>query len=372
MKNVMPLVGGVFTHMTGYTFKAGVDKAQLDYLFMVQWSQRNPAPVVDMMHEDPFQMLTNEELSQLADMMLGYYKERWNRLGDIYDIEYDPIHNYLDEWEDESAGTENTERNGETSERETLGTTITKSETRTDNLSQLETRDLETGETRTDNLTELETRNLGNSSTRTDNLTELETRNLGNSSTRTDDLTIENTGTQQNVGSSTDTTALWGFNSTDAVNSDRTSGSTSGTRTDNLTEEHTGTVGTVGTETGTKTIANTGTQGTIGTETGTKTVANTGTQGKSGTEEGTVRTENTGTQGKTGSEATTGTNTRAGENSETTGVEDHRERSGKHFGNIGNLTSQKQIKEEIELWKWNYVQSILEDARDFLTLSVYL
>lgn len=372
IKDVIPLVNGIFSHMSSYTFKADVSKAQLDYLFVASCAQRCVAPVVDLIHEDKFEELTDQELSQLASMMLNCYKPKWDKLGEIYDIEYDPIHNYLDQWEDETDGSESENSSKNVEESSSSNSSGSSSSTRTDNLSQLETRDLENSNTRTDNLTELETRNLGSSSTRTDNLTELETRNLGNSSTRTDNLEIGNTGTQQNAGSNTDTTALWGFNSTDAVNSDRTTGSNSNTRTDNLTETHTGTVGTVGAETGTKTIANTGTQGTIGTDTGTKSIGNTGTQQNVGEENGTVTIANTGTQGTSGSEQTTGSNTRESEETGTRAGENHRERSGRHFGNIGNLTSQKQIKEEIELWKWNYVQSVLEDAKDFLTLAVYL
>ena len=35
-------------------------------------------------------------------------------------------------------------------------------------------------------------------------------------------------------------------------------------------------------------------------------------------------------------------------------------------------TFQKQIKEEIELWKWNYVATILSDVKEFCCLPVYL
>lgn len=303
LKDCLPISNGVFSHMN-YNFRNEVTKAQLDYLLLVDGGQKNPAPVIDLICDDSepghHGMLTEAELTKLAELMLAYFKPRWDRLGEIYDIEYDPIHNYLDEWEDENDGTQSGEKSIDRDESETLGTTITTNMTRTDNLN------------------------------------ELETRALANSNTRTDDLSERDTGTVADQGSHGENNSLWGFNSERAVNSDSTSGTDGNTRTDNLTRLNTGTVTDAGTNTGT------------------------------------ITTANTGTQRNGGTEATTGTNTRAVDETDTHSDEDHRERSGRHFGNIGNLTSQKMINEEIELWKWNYVRSIIDDALDFLALSVYL
>ena len=373
IKDVLPITNGLFQHMD-YTFRAEVTKEKLDFLLLSSIGRRNPAPVIDLLrseNEEPDEKLTDAQLTSLAALMLSYYKPKWDKLGDIYDIEYDPIHNYLDQWEDESDGEDENTRTLDSDRADSISNTVQHSNTRTDNLTELETRDLGSSSTRTDNLTELETRNLGSSSTRTDNLTELETRNLANANTRTDNTQTENTGTQGNRGTSSDTDSRWGFNSTNAVNTDSNSGNTSNTRTDNLLETHTGTVGNSGTETGTINTANSGTQSTTGTDTGTGSIGNTGTQSTSGTESGTVSIGNTGTQQNVGSDTTTGTNSREVDETETNAGTNHRERSGKHFGNIGNLTSQKQIQEEIELWKWNYIESILDDAKNFLTLLVY-
>ena len=299
IKDVLPMTDGLFSHMD-YTFEVDVTKAQLDYLLLAQIGQRNPAPVIDLLHEDPFDELTNGELETLASLMLNYFKPKWDKLKEIYSYEYDPIHNYLDEWEDQMEG--------------------------------------EAGEDRVVDSNRLDTHNttVNNSNTRTDALQELETRNLTSGNTRTDALQETHTGTQSNSGSSTDTSSVWGFNSSTDVNSDKNTGSNSNTRTDNLTK------------------------------------ANTGTVTDNGTEGGSVTTANTGTQSNQGSSATTGTEFREVDETATTHSEQVRERSGKHFGNIGNLTSQKMIQEEIELWKWSYIQEILDDARNFLTLEVYL
>ena len=57
-------------------------------------------------------------------------------------------------------------------------------------------------------------------------------------------------------------------------------------------------------------------------------------------------------------------------------VESHsgndRTRTSTHSGNIGNLTTQQLMKQEIELWKWNFVQNVLADLSEFVTLPIYL
>ena len=46
-------------------------------------------------------------------------------------------------------------------------------------------------------------------------------------------------------------------------------------------------------------------------------------------------------------------------------------KDGYHRGNIGNISTQKLLVEEIDLWRWNYIQEILYDARDFLSIAMY-
>lgn len=368
VKDVLPIENGVFSHME-YTFRAEVTKEQLDFLFMTSYSRKNLAPVIDILHdsdadEDEFSQLTDAELTKLANLMLSYYKPRWDKLAEIYDIEYDPIHNYLDDWEDENDGRFDSENGKEVEQVDTLNTTVTKSNTRTDNLTEIIDRDVEDDNTRTDNLTERT--QYGKTSTETRNTTD--TVNYGKVDEREDDTTRNNTGTVQDVGNRTDTSSVWGFNSGTDVNSDKNTGSNSNTRTDNLVERKTGTV--------TDTLS--GSDVTLGTGTvadalsGSDTVSNSGTRQDARDISEDITKTNSGTQTDAGSDATTGTNRRVVTDEGSRNDTDHRERSGRHFGNIGNLTSQKMIKEEIELWKWSYIQSILEDARDFLTLSVYL
>lgn len=43
-----------------------------------------------------------------------------------------------------------------------------------------------------------------------------------------------------------------------------------------------------------------------------------------------------------------------------------------HKGNIGNLTTQQLVSQEIKLRQWNFIESVLEDAKELLTIPLYL
>lgn len=367
MQEIIPLINGIFGHMN-YNFRAEVSKTTLDFQFGSNYAKKNPSPIIERVMGDDTGEMSDAKLTFLAQMILETYKPKWDKMGDIYDIEYDPIHNFLDEWEDTSA--EERDLTGSTQDTETVeyGKREVLDKTRTDNLANAETTTYNTNNTRTDNLTELETRNLGSSSSRTDNL--METDTFGHTSTRTDNLreVVDEDGTNSETGSGADN--LYGFNSATAVGKDTNSSSNSGSDTLDRTTTNTGTQATA--EGGNNTKANTGTQSTTGTDTGTVTTANTGTMqnaqtgtvGVSGTNTGTQDIDQTVTQSGVDTTRDTGST----HDVETT----DRDRSGRHFGNIGNLTSQKQIKEEIDLWRWNYVNMILDDVKDFCCLPVYL
>lgn len=308
LKTLLPMTNGIFNHMN-YQFKADIDKDAMDMMLKTDYGERNPSPVVDYVvgfaeAENPrefvWTQMTEAQLTTLAELILSMYKRKWDKLGDVYDIEYDPIHNYLDEWEDESDGIKNN--------------------TQTHNLTRRDSYDLHVDRenTRTDDLEDSTTGTVQKSNTRTDNLSE----------------TVEIDETHTDSGTGADN--VFGFNSVAAVGSDTNSSSNSGGYNTDSTK------------------ANTGTRTDAGVDTYNTTLAHTGTRADDGSED----TTGTMTRGTTGTVTDAGT--------------DSRDRSGRHFGNIGNLTSQKQILEEIELWKWNYAREILEDVRDFIALPTYL
>lgn len=464
IKTLIPLSNGIFSHMN-YTFREEVTKAYLDLQFVANNGLRNISPVVELIDDSDGTVFDDAKLNTLAALILETYKPKWDKLGDIYDIQYDPIHNYLDQWEetDDIDGTLSDNRirtdsfvHGKTitqniSRNDIGNTSSTKSEdtrtTRTDNLASSETnsRDLTSTvtdnlkeettygktDTRTDNLSEsfskaestTRTDNLqrrttyAKSDTRTDNLTEQ--MSYGKSDARTDNLKHEIKGTETKTPNLTNSSSVYTFNSAASLPTD--SVSQSGTETLSYTNRENDDTGTsthvlsgsdtktnTGTQTsqlgGNDTINDTGTQQNAVNDsettqnTGTQTNAlsgkdateNTGTRTTVDDEDSTVSTTNTGTQTLVGDNDTTvtsstsnsrsvqdvtgytGTDTSNESTSKSRTTTNDIDKTGRHFGNIGNLTSQKQILEEINLWRWNYVNEILNDVKEFTTLPVYL
>ena len=360
LKDCLPITDGVFGHMD-YTFRNEVTKAQLDYLLLADAAQRNPAPVIDLIYDDEepghHGQLTEAELTKLAALMLAYYKPRWDKLGDIYDIEYDPIHNYLDQWEDNAHGWEHSELEYDT--------------TRTDEYNSLKVEHENTHEyDSSDPITTTETEKRNYSTERSyDGYKEKDRRDWDETVERhydqNDPLSVEQLGTESVKQSHDNTDQIKGFNSSNWVDTDHGSGD----KEDNETE--TSFVGRKEQTTGTYTDTTTdGENGSLQTKSFEGTYKDTV---KDDPDDGSVtETKTTGAESNSGSDTTTGSVTRDMDGTETTQSSDNRDRSGSHSGNIGNLTSQKMLNEEIELWKWNYVRSILDDAIKFLTLDVYL
>lgn len=229
IKDLFPSYQGLFTK---FEFDFGVSKSLLDIMFIGQYGYKNPTPFIEAIHDEDEPKMTSQELLTTAAAIFSLYSNKWERLKEIQDAEYDPLHNYLDEWTDHNTGSDSRSRTG--------------------------------------------------SSTRTDTLNTTETTNSTTTDSQAD--------------------SIHGFNSSTAVPTDNSSGS----------------------------------------QTVSKTVAD------------------------------TGTNTRGLSESETETGSDLRDRYGTHSGNIGNITTQKMINEEIQLWKWNFINQVLSDVAEFCCLPVYL
>jgi hypothetical protein len=236
-------------------------KEQLDILFYANYGEKNPAPIV---LKTVSLVPTVEEVQKLATMTESLYSQKWARLKTLCKTQYDPIHNYKDEL--------------------------------SESVIDAGTGDNTTGATFTDKGTDT----ISKDATRTDN--------LKSASQLASDVT---------TGSNT-TDGIYGFDSVDASNAEKSVAS----GTENTT--------------GTNTIDNTGTQKNISTDTD--------TVDKTKTSSITV-------------ESHSGNN---------------RTRTSTHSGNIGNLTTQQLMKQEIELWKWNFIQNVLADLGEFVTLPIYL
>lgn len=165
-------------------------------------------------------------------------------------------------------------------------------------------------QTRTDNLTEETERGTNSTNTRTNNLTETDSRNL----------------TTESSGSINDN--IYGFNSPIAVG--------------DTTEQNSTDV----TESGSVTKLNTGTQIDAMQNSGSDFVTNTGTQKNDFIKNGNKNDAETST--------------------------DNSMRLAVRHGNIGNMSNQQLIKSEIDLWRWNFIEEVLKDAAEMLTLPIYI
>lgn len=280
IRNMFPLTDGLFDKMN-YQFPSvfSITNAEMDFLFVTNYGMRSIAPVVAVAYEDS----ESGYVDTLASLILHMYKPKWDRLASLVTIEYDPIHNFSDDYHEE------------------INEGITGGETVTYNTTDTNQNTTDNDTVVTDGGSERRTHSDQNSKTRTDNLSEAVAREGENN--------------------------IFGFNSVDAVGADTDASNT--TRT------------------------NTGTQATAGTDSGESTVYG----GLTHTTDGTV-TEN-GSKRKTGTEGTERSSDR------------ERVREFTRIGNIGNITTQQLVNEEIKLWRWNFIQEVLNDVKDFLTIPVY-
>lgn len=218
----------------------GVDYvSQLDLGYYTHSAQKLISPVVfdvsgnieNIVNNSDLSELTTEQRTAIAGMIYNIFNRKWSKLWNVYQITYDPQHNYVME-ETETidrdvsragtdGGTVNTANTGTIADSGSEGgtvTTVTDGETTntgtqsnngTSNTEDgifgfnssisvgSDTSDNQNSNVRTDNLastndeTVIETRNLTDGNTRTLNTTDLETRNLTHSDSESEDSTKE-------------------------------------------------------------------------------------------------------------------------------------------------------------------------------------
>ena len=313
-----------------------------------------------------------------------------------------------------STVTQQTENNNETesTRRDNFSSDFTRASTdnttRTDNLSEAKTETEDTDVTRTDNLSESVTTTEDIIVTRTDNLVDSgEHSNTDSQSHQGGNYTEEVTRELISTGGQNGSTGVYGYNSsqpvgdstsevdTTASENETTTKVVSGTKSDSAfrsgTDEvsHTGTQETVTDGEGTSSKSNTGTQATvtgidkssIKFNTGTQTVAetvsvtdstvNVDNQVNTTTSGGTSSASNESSQRATSSnDITSGSTSQLAEDSVINRAL-NRARKYTHKGNIGNLTPQQLIRQEIDLWRWNFIEEVLNDVKNFITVPIY-
>lgn len=256
------------SYLKPYPENKRLDTGALSLRFITSCNNRAISPYLQVFY-DQFEgdLKDPDNCNVIGEIVINTYRDKWDKLYDIYKIQYDPIHNYLDEWSDSKD--------------------FDSDRLETDNLSRTDVIDSTTTLDRT----------------RTDNLSENSTSNS----------------TEGSTNSTTD--GKWGFNVSSIEGSRPTDSSSSTTSTNSQDSRE---------------------------------------------------TLNTGTQEVDSNESTNANNVRTNTGTVSNKDKEYTERSGIHSGNIGNLTSQKQINEEIALWQWQFIDEVVKDLISLLTLPIYI
>ena len=353
VKTKIPMINGIFTHMHyEYPSILTITPQQLDIMFISNWGMRNVAPIVLNIQEDyTVSQLTDSELDELAAMILAYFKYKWDRLGDLLAIKYDPIHNYSDEYHEEL------------SQKNAGESTLTHNTTVADDITVATDRTLtDSGEERrVDSGTKNDKDGGSEGHTTTSSGKEDITISGGDSKSEVVDGTVLRTDDTHQVTEGADEHQLYGFNSELPVPADANS--------DTKTVTNDGTVKTDDDTTTTTTGTHEETRGNITSGSTSETITGGLTHETSSSNESTLYGGLIHTTDE--DQVTQGTKRKTGTEDTESNSELSRVRDSTHLGNIGNLTTQQLMNQEIELWRWNFIHQILDDVKDFLTIPVY-
>lgn len=301
------------------------------------------------------------------------------------------------------------------------------SEAKVDDLEESKVRSESISTNKADESEESYSRSVDDTQTRTDNLTDTTIGTGSNNKTISGGNYAENT--QRNLtssGTENNASGLYGFNSDSSVgdstsdtDASKTEAETiaktiTGQRTenvslsDNTSVTHTGTQGTVSDtdESGSKSISGTQSADTDVDESYVK--SNTGTQstdtdvdeayikankGSQNIEEDTSISDSThtvdeqentsiahGASSASNSSTSTTDSDSESNKSAVSRLNDSvivntalsRARESIHKGNIGNLTPQQLITQEIELWRWNFIDEVMSDIKSMITIPIYI
>lgn len=408
VKDLFPLLDGLFSHIDFifWDFTA----SELDIQLLSRCGYRRVAPIVRIVRgEVPInQELTQEQLGQLGTLLLKTYGPKWLRQSQLNWLEYDVLKNYVDEYHEVLKDDDSTEQSkvANKADREFDSTKLASSTG--SNVTQNATNTNETESTRLDNFLSEFSRSSSDSTTRTDNLVESKIEAEDSDSTRTDNLTDARTFTESGSnahqggdyaegvsrqlttsGTQSGSSGVYGFNSSTSVPDSDSSNTNSGSESETISKSFTGTKTDVITKGGTDSVGHTGTQRNVSgvdksstkNNTGTQTIAesisvsdtttNTDNQTNTTTSEGSSNTTNQSSQNAVSNSDTQRGSASQLDESAIISRALNRARSYSHKGNIGNFTPQQLIKQEIELWRWNFIDEVLNDVKDFISIPIY-
>lgn len=264
-------------------------------------------------------VLSNESKAAIAQAIFAINEKNWKALWNTLNLEYNPIDNYnMTETENISdihAGTLTSKGEDVTTKNDSVTNSQKTTNTSTNN----------------ETVTTTDTGNV--------------TKNVTENGTSKNEQDVTKSTSENTVANNANTNQLYGFNSVDAVNSDKQIGDVTQDVSGSETVKDVTNVTTTDTTTDETSITN---NGTVTTE---STIKNdVGVTGTTANETNVnVKRDNTDTENKT---ITT-------------------DRTLTRKGNIGVTTSQQMIESERNLWFWSYFEKVFTDVDNILTLKIY-
>lgn len=356
LKDFLPMTNGIF-HYMDYSFSGlNVNDDILDFLLYSNYGEKNVNNVILTMTGNIIRPLEIEEMTYIANIAISVYKRRWDNYLSIIVLQY----NRLEPYKMDKRGSQLLEVNRNYSGNEDFSTEeeIDRADEQSyDNYAksrQGTVRDTYSGSDSTEKSFD-GSRSEGNSKQTTYNTND----------TRTDNTAYTLSGQYTDVGSGNNINSVWGFNSGNAVNREKDDRSDTNTRTYNNYKQQ---------DSGNETNLKTGTV----TETDNKTYGFSNdyaenediTYGKVVDKTETIRDTATGKiiDSHSGTIETSGTK----EKSETDSTETSGSNTSVITGNIGNKSYQNLIEEDITLWEKNFIDKIIKNVVDLITIKIYI
>lgn len=351
--------------LTGSTWDVDPDILDLHYLFY-RSGEKKVSPLLYKLYNENGELTENDKI-KITNIVLSLFTKSWERLYNVYNVEYNPIDNYnmienetVEDNKDET-GTNTLRKNESHLDNESYNTSTEEDNTITNSRTYNETN------SRSNESTETNTKNLSN--TTTYDIDESETNQHSNNSSQTNTKNEDLRLTTKNNKHEEIAANRYAFNSSQPSPTDGSGSNVSesgGTNQDNeITEQgsqqESGTNSILSTKDGTEVLRNTGTDTT--TVEDSEVLSHTGTVTDSEIDDKNVI--------QTGSKNNSGSTT--GEETTTSQISNESEtiRTLTRKGNIGVTTTQQMLQSEIELWKWNFLEKVMSDIDKILVLSVY-
>ena len=118
IKELITLTTNLFNYINYDFSDIGVNNSTLNFYFISKYSNRWCSPVLDLLTEDG--EISTANFTTLGTYINQLYKSKWDKLKALLILQYDPVHNYLDELTENITDTDDSTRNDTISVAKTI------------------------------------------------------------------------------------------------------------------------------------------------------------------------------------------------------------------------------------------------------------